>query len=72
MIECKEREHELNDQEALNDHATIVAFCNYGILKFFMCPGFLCTTIVVAKNGGHVGCRFIALSGRKPNTGNIC
>lgn len=39
MLEWKEREHELNDQEALNDSATIVALCNCGLLKFFMCLG---------------------------------
>ena len=39
MLESKEQEHELNDQEALNDHATIIALRNCGLLKFFMCPG---------------------------------
>ena len=29
----------MNDQEALNDRATIVTFHNYGLLKFFMCLG---------------------------------
>jgi hypothetical protein len=38
MLEWKEHEHELNDQGALNDCATIIALCNYGLLKFFMCP----------------------------------
>ena len=39
MLEWKEWDHELNDQVALNDNATIDALCNYGLLKFFMCPG---------------------------------
>ena len=39
MLEWKEWENELNDQVALNDNATIDALCNYGLLKFFMCPG---------------------------------
>lgn len=39
MPEWKEREHELNDQVALNDHSTIVALRNCGILKFSMCLG---------------------------------
>lgn len=39
MLEWKEWEHKLNDQAALNDHATIVSLRNYGLLTFFMCPG---------------------------------
>ena len=39
MLEWKEREHEVNDQVALGDRATIVSLQNYGLLKFFMCPG---------------------------------
>lgn len=39
MLESKEREHELNDQEALYDRATIVSLRNCDLLKFFMCPG---------------------------------
>ena len=39
MLEWKERENELNDQEALNDRAIIVTLWNYGLLKFFMCLG---------------------------------
>ena len=38
MLEWKELEHEVNDQEALNDRATIVSLRNCGLLKFFMCP----------------------------------
>ena len=37
MLEWKEWNHELNDQVALNDNATIIALRNYGLLKFFMC-----------------------------------
>lgn len=39
MLEWKEHEHELNDQAALGDQATMDALRNYGLLKFFMCPG---------------------------------
>ena len=39
MLEWKEREHEVNDQAALGDRATIVSLRNCGLLKFFMCPG---------------------------------
>ena len=39
MLEWKEQEHEMNDQEALNDHANIVALRNCGPQKIFMCPG---------------------------------
>lgn len=39
MLEWKEHEHELNDQDALGDEETMDALCNYGLLKFFMCPG---------------------------------
>lgn len=39
MLEWKEREHEVNDQAALGDRATIVLLRNCGLLKFFMCPG---------------------------------
>ena len=39
MLEWKEREHELNDQEALNERTTIVLLRNCGLLKFFMFPG---------------------------------
>ena len=39
MLEWKEWEHELNDQEALNDCMTIVTLRNCGLLKFFVCPG---------------------------------
>ena len=39
MLEWKEREHELNDQVALNDNVTIDALSNYELLKLFMCPG---------------------------------
>ena len=38
MLECKEQEHEANDQATLNDHATMVSLRNCGLLKFFMCP----------------------------------
>ena len=37
MLEWKEREHEVNDQVALGDRATIMSLQNYGLLKFFMC-----------------------------------
>ena len=39
MFEWKEREHEVNDQVALGDWATIVSLRDCGLLKFFMCPG---------------------------------
>ena len=39
MLQWKEREHEVNDQAALGDHAIIVSLRNCGLLKFFMCPG---------------------------------
>ena len=39
MLEWKEREHEPNGQEALNDRVAIVSLQNYGLLKFFMCLG---------------------------------
>ena len=39
MLEWKEQEHEVNDQAALGDRATIVSLQNCGLLKFFMCPG---------------------------------
>ena len=39
MLEWKECEHEVNDQAALGDRATIVSLCNCGLLKLFMCPG---------------------------------
>jgi hypothetical protein len=39
MLEWKEREHELNDQVALNDDATIYALRNHWLLKFFICLG---------------------------------
>ena len=39
MLEWKECEHEVNDQAALDDQATIVSLRNYGLLKFFVCPG---------------------------------
>ena len=39
MLEWKEREHEVNDQAVLGDHATIVLLWNCGLLKFFMCSG---------------------------------
>ena len=39
MLEWKEFEHEANDQAALGDRATMVSLRNYGLLKFFMCPG---------------------------------
>ena len=39
MLEWKEREHEVNDQAALGDCATILSLCNCGLLMFFMCPG---------------------------------
>ena len=38
MLEWKEREHEVNDQVALGDRATMVSLRNCGLLKFFMCP----------------------------------
>ena len=37
MLEWKEREHEVNDQVALGDWATIMSLRNCGLLKFFMC-----------------------------------
>ena len=40
MLEWKEQEHEVNDQEAINDRATMVSLCNCGLLKFFMCPAY--------------------------------
>ena len=39
MLEWKEREHDVNDQAALGDRATIVSLRNCGLLKFFMSPG---------------------------------
>ena len=39
MLEWKEREHEMNDQVALNDHTTIISLHNCGLLKFFMSLG---------------------------------
>ena len=39
MLAWKERKHEENDQETLNDRATLVSLRNCGLLKFFMCPG---------------------------------
>ena len=39
MLEWKEKEHELNDQTTLRDQETMDALRNYGLLKFFMCPG---------------------------------
>ena len=38
MLEWKEREHEVNNQVALGDRATIVSLRNCGLLKFFLCP----------------------------------
>lgn len=38
-LEWKERGHKLNDQAALGDQAAMDALRNYGLLKFFMCPG---------------------------------
>ena len=38
MLEWKEREHDVNDQAALGDRATMVSLRNCGLLKFFMCP----------------------------------
>lgn len=37
MLEWKEREHDANDQEAL-DRATLVSLQSCGLLKIFMCP----------------------------------
>ena len=39
MLEWKEREHEVNDQATLSDRVKIMSLRNYGLLKFFMCPG---------------------------------
>ena len=39
MLEWKERKHEVNDQVALGDRATMVSLRNCGPLKFFMCSG---------------------------------
>ena len=39
MLEWKEREHEANDQVALNDRVTMESLRNCGLFKFFMCPG---------------------------------
>jgi hypothetical protein len=39
MLEWKEREHQANDQETLNDHATLMSLWNCGLLKNFMCSG---------------------------------
>ena len=39
MLEWKEWEHEVNDEAALGDRATIVSLRNCGLLKFFMCLG---------------------------------
>ena len=39
MLEWKEHEHEVNDQVALGDRATIMSLRNCGLLKFFICPG---------------------------------
>jgi hypothetical protein len=39
MLECKESEHELNDQAILGDQETMDALRNCGLLKNFMCPG---------------------------------
>ena len=39
MLEWKEHEHEVNDQVALGDGATIMSLRNCGLLKFFMCLG---------------------------------
>ena len=38
MLEWKEWEHEVNDQLALGNRATIISLRNCGLLKFFMCP----------------------------------
>ena len=49
MTEWKEQEHELNDQVALNDNATIVALQNCGLLKFFMCPGLRAQSLLLQR-----------------------
>ena len=49
MLEWKEREHELNDQEELNDRATIVTLRNCGLLKFFMCSGLRAQSLLLQK-----------------------
>ena len=49
MLEWKEREHEVNDQEVLDDHATIISLWNYGLLKFFMCSGLRAQPLLVQR-----------------------
>lgn len=39
MLEWKEGEHELTDQDPLGYQATMDSLHNCGLLKFFMCPG---------------------------------
>ena len=49
MLEWKECEHEVNDQAALGDRATIVSLQNYGLLKFFMCPSLLKQSLLLQR-----------------------
>lgn len=49
MLEWKEREHELNDQVALNDDATLEALRNCGLLKFFMCLGLRAQALLLQR-----------------------
>ena len=52
MLEWKEWEHKTNNQEALNDRATMVSLQNCGLLKFFTCPGLRAQPLLLQRMVG--------------------
>jgi hypothetical protein len=65
MLEWKEREHEVNDQAALGDRATMVSLRNCGLLKFFVSQLASAAT-AAAADGGNVGARLSEFFGQGP------
>ena len=55
MLEWKEREHEVNDQATLGDHATIVSFTQLWVTEVFHVSGAASAATVATAYGGNVG-----------------